>query len=101
MIVRATQSPRNGGRLVTVLRMANDGEIFVAECGSPVRLIVGRGEALWVVESSRPLEWKTEDGITVMCRRRAICDGLLRPIRDPGEDAKDEMLRPLPDEVCA
>jgi hypothetical protein len=26
---------------------------------------------------------------------------LLRPIRDPGDDAKDEMLRPLPHEVTA
>lgn len=28
-------------------------------------------------------------------------DRNLRPIRDPGDDAKDEMLRPLPQEVCA
>lgn len=25
----------------------------------------------------------------------------LRPIRDPGDDARDEMLRPLPEEVTA
>lgn len=28
-------------------------------------------------------------------------DAQLRPIRDPGDDAKDEMLRPLPNEVTA
>lgn len=28
-------------------------------------------------------------------------DKYLRPIRDPGDDAKDEMLRPLPEEVPA
>ena len=30
-----------------------------------------------------------------------IYDGALRPICDPGDDAKDEMLRPLPNEVTA
>lgn len=30
-----------------------------------------------------------------------IADRQLRPIRDPGDDAKDEMLRPLPHEVTA
>lgn len=28
-------------------------------------------------------------------------DCLLRPLRDPGEDARDEMLHPLPQEVAA
>lgn len=28
-------------------------------------------------------------------------DHHLRPIRDPGEDARDEMLRPLPQEITA
>lgn len=28
-------------------------------------------------------------------------DAWLRPIRDPGDDARDEMLRPLPQEVTA
>ena len=28
-------------------------------------------------------------------------DLCLRPIRDPGDDARDEMLRPLPNEVTA
>ena len=28
-------------------------------------------------------------------------DRLLKPLRDPGDDAKDEMLRPLPCEVVA
>lgn len=27
---------------------------------------------------------------------KTIIDSALRPIRDPGDDAKDEMLRPLP-----
>jgi len=30
----------------------------------------------------------------------AALDSWLRPIRDPGDDAHDEMLRPLPNEVC-
>lgn len=30
-----------------------------------------------------------------------IADKYLRPIRDPGDDARDEMLRPLPEEVAA
>lgn len=31
---------------------------------------------------------------------RALADEYLRPIRDPGDDARDEMLRPLPTEVA-
>jgi hypothetical protein len=36
-------------------------------------------------------------------RRGHTCtlDAFMRPIRDPGEDARDELLRPLPDEVAA
>ena len=34
-------------------------------------------------------------------RFEGISDEILRPIRDPGDDAKDEMLRPLPHEVTA
>jgi hypothetical protein len=31
----------------------------------------------------------------------AVADEILKPIRDPGDDAKDEMLRPLPKEELA
>lgn len=31
----------------------------------------------------------------------AVPDAVLKPLRDPGDDAKDEMLRPLPHEVLA
>lgn len=31
-------------------------------------------------------------------KSRFIHDSCIRPIRDPGEDARDEMLRPLPKE---
>lgn len=36
---------------------------------------------------------------TVQKPEIALPDAWLRPIRDPGEDAKDEMLRPLPHQL--
>lgn len=37
------------------------------------------------------------DGVSYMID--GITDDCLRPIRDPGDDARDEMLRPLPSEM--
>jgi hypothetical protein len=39
------------------------------------------------------LGWRIEPALG---ERQHCADDALRPIRDPGDDAKDEMLRPLP-----
>jgi hypothetical protein len=44
---------------------------------------------VWLVEAiGSPLKWNSAGNVI----RRAINDVCLRPIRDPGEDAKDETL---------
>lgn len=49
--------------------------------------------------------WEIEEPFLVSCtdERKVFCIGIadccLKPIRDPGDDAKDEMLRPLPKPV--
>lgn len=50
------------------------------------------------------LVWKFEEPIKVELDGKTywadgIDDSCLRPIRDPGDDAQDEMLRPLPEPV--
>lgn len=68
VIIRA-KHPENVGRLVTVVRLNDDG--------------------LWLVEGKGP---------GIYCR-----DENLRPIRDPGDDATDEMVERVgkPQEVTA
>ena len=83
----------NEGRIVRVVRLhhstthdidgyrvypENDGPRWVLE--KPVRALSPQGHEL-------PLF--------------TVPDSCLRPIRDPGDDARDELLRPLPHEVCA
>ena len=56
----------------------------------------------WVVESLGSLfDAPLKNGATRATRFGTIADKWLRPIRDAGDDAKDEMLRPLPHEVTA
>ena len=62
------------GRIVRCLRLDDDGECWYIE-----PKLVGPDGRVW----------------------GTVWDGCLRPIRDPGDDAKDEMLRPLPQEVTA
>jgi hypothetical protein len=48
----------------------------------------GYGNAMWFLES--PMVFDLGEGERVVW---AIADSILRPIRDPGDDAQDEMLR--------
>jgi hypothetical protein len=52
----------------------------------------------WWVRLSRDIR-NPIDGMTGSEGTAADC--FLRPIRDPGDDAQDEMLRPLPQEIAA
>lgn len=81
VIVRS-HDRRNIGRLVKVLRLYDR-----------------RIEASWWIASESVLHGIFSDwppGAEV-----GLFDSHLRPIRDPGDDARDEMLRPLPEEVPA
>jgi len=51
----------------------------------------------WLIKASRPFD---KPPFPYTCYA-TVPDSALRPIRDPGEDAKDEMLRPLPQEIAA
>ena len=64
--------PENIGTIVRVLRPVDDWFF---------------GAGFWEVEGSG--------------NGNVAADSDLHPIRDPGDDAKDEMLRPLPKEVTA
>lgn len=74
----------NNDRFVTVIELHHE-------------LSWANNKVVWVVESSSLL--RTSDGR--LMNRGVISDANLRPIRNPGEDAKDEMLRPLPQKVTA
>lgn len=49
------------------------------------------GEPLWLYEGEL-----VNCGCGCNRRVNALADDILRPVRDPGDDARDEMLRPLP-----
>lgn len=65
------------GRMVTVVQRVEDGP---------------EGPTWWV-RFDRPV-MSPLNGLSAAEGRAADC--FLRPIRDPGDDAKDELLRPLP-----
>ena len=71
IVVKTRGRPDAIGRIVRVVRPAQPGRLGPA----------------WVIDP--PLVLKRGSGDEVY-------DCALRPIRDPGDDAKDEMLRPLP-----
>jgi hypothetical protein len=89
VVVRAVSTPEMIGRYVICKRLAVGEEPIDGQ--SWQRLY--RPDPVWIVEvaGADPIPWGSK-----MVRRRAINDAFLRPIRDPGDDAKDEMLRPLP-----
>ena len=63
---------------------------FVAPDGT--KFGADRGSNDWLIKAPRPFG---KNPLTVSCYA-TVPDSALRPIRDPGEDAQDEMLRPLP-----
>jgi hypothetical protein len=67
-------NPRNVGRIFQVLRRGNDWHGQISWWVKPA------GEAY----SPTRLKWMSEEG--------EVLDKLLRPIRDPGDDATDETL---------
>lgn len=86
----------NLGMLVDVLRPAVPGQ--------PVAhgTYQGTGEG-WVIRRAGGGKMKGWNvlGFPMDVDEACIKDCHLMPIRDPGDDAKDELLRPLPQEVTA
>ena len=94
-------NPMNNGRLVRVLRAALDGELIVV---GGARFVLQSSGPCWLCESEGPYEFEVrslDTAISAYGKSRPIADRFLRPLRDPGEDASDEMFRPLPQEVAA
>lgn len=79
----------NYGRFVTVRELYDGRRPFI---GTFYR--GWHGEPAWIVEGT-DLVLVSPKGRT-FAPWHVVHDEWLRPIRDPGEDAKDEMLRPLP-----
>ena len=91
VIVGAKQAPQNNGRIVEVVRAFPTGEVW----GNNMK----RGPApAWIVRSTgTPLVMKTENVLTGrtwfrLVQERPYSDRCLRPIRDAGDDAVDEMV---------
>jgi len=82
------------GRIVKVIRVLQVGERVAAKCGQPLRVAF---DSMWLLEGFIYLR----DNNGKIWLAPACSDHALRPIRDPGDDAQDEMLRPLPQEIAA
>jgi hypothetical protein len=83
------------GRVVRIIRPAISGEIVANSTGMTLR--VAQGGNQWLIEGE--VFRRCTDGVV---RLSPVCnDSDLRPIRDSGDDAKDEMLRPLPKKETA
>lgn len=90
MVVRTLCTKENLGRVCRVVRPAVVGEIL-----SGIRYLNPQSMGMvWVVEGN--LLWLCESGIVKEVPLRAMADEYLRPLRDPGEDARDETLNWLP-----
>jgi hypothetical protein len=93
VIVASPWAPENVGKIVAVLRPYREREVVAGVCWN----VVSAGQS-WVVESTgSDLAWgvpgRTKAGRS---RQRVYADVCLRPIRDPGDDARDETLDWLP-----
>jgi len=90
--------PELVGRFVDVVKAPPVGVDFNLPNGIP-HVPCPSGN-FWVIRFHNPADLTAVRGSPAA--RYGVCmDANLRPIRDPGENAKDEMLRPLPEEVPA
>lgn len=80
-------------RIVIVVREAQESEWTYAPIADR-----NHGGMVWICKSAAGgmLPLREVSGEMVECEERPIGDRFLRPIRDPGEDAKDETLQWLP-----
>lgn len=90
MIVRCFDAPETVGMIVSILRAAGSFE-SAPDTGTPFGPHPNDGHQYWVIESAGA-DFKYG---AASSRFAVYSDDLLRPLRDPGDDAQDEMLRPL------
>ena len=81
-----------GDLAVIVKVFRQDEERFIGKLVRVTTLKPGMPEPYWYIEE--PIEFHGQV-------KKSVRDGALKPIRDPGDDAQDEMLRPLPQEIAA
>ena len=55
-------------------------------------------DPVWLLEEPVHITVDTHPKLTAHVMVLGLPDSCLRPIRDPGDDAKDELIRPLPKE---
>lgn len=95
-IVRSMMHPELNDRFCTVLYEAPIGEGFYLPDGYwHIPLSSNKG-LRWLVQFSNPVEAPIGMGKTRKTVYAPIPDANLRPIRDPGDDAADLILAPLP-----
>lgn len=92
------------GRVVAVLELAPIGCEFRLPDGFRHQALDAERAPWWICEIPAdirpPVEYKGTTS-TRIASYAPIPDKHLVPLRDPGDDARDEMLRPLPEEVTA
>lgn len=92
VIVGAKEAPQNNGRIVEVVRAFTQGEVW----GNNMK---AKSAPAWMVRSTgTPLVIKTENVLTGrswfrLVQERPYSDRCLRPIRDPGDAAVDEIVQ--------
>jgi hypothetical protein len=87
VVLFASKSPKMIGRIVECVRLVSPGENISGLAWSN-----DIGGPAWLVRTTgSPLQW-----VRHTVDERAIADCCLRPIRDPGDDARDESLSWLP-----
>ena len=84
--------PDSDGVLVRVLERAPDAAVFRLPDGVPTY----GGPDRWVIEFTRPLRIKLWSDAWRLAPFACCLDAKLRPIRDPGDDAVDEVLQRVP-----
>lgn len=90
VIVRSFD-PNAVGQLVTVLERAPEHDFWL-----PSGMLTGSGPDAWVVSFAAAFRTSSKFGGRLLVTHGACRDAHLRPIRDPGEDARDETLAWLP-----
>lgn len=87
IVVRAHQTPKMLGRIITVVRLVVPGERFKTDRGH--MRWTGHSAKAWVVKSDRPMPWYGDDGSLHFAMERVFYDECLRPI-NPGDLVEDE-----------
>ena len=102
VIVKAEATPTLIGKIVTALHLAPRG-VFRLPDGKLHNVLPAEMAPWWVCEFAQPVRAPLESGGWRSTAYAPVPDQFLRPIRDPGDDATDQMvlIAGLPQEVVA